>query len=347
MSTLIIPAAGLSTRFPGTRPKYSLTAPDGHSMLYKSVEGLLSKKQVERLIFTILKEHEEKYKFSAYIKSELESIAEQVECLILDKQTENQVQTIVKTIELKQISGPIHINDTDNAFTVELITNNIVTLVDLHKHKGKVNVANKSYAAVDEFGFLTNIVEKYIISHTFCCGLYSFANAAEFAYYADRNKPEYISQLIYNMLLDGHQFKVNYAQNYQDWGTLEDWTAYTKQFRTLFVDFDGVLVESTQNLSHQARRNVVAIHENCATLAKLQKEGKIQLIITTARPYSDRDFIEIFLSKYGLGVHTIITDCWHAHRTIINDFANTNSYPSCSAINLVRNSKDLEKYLSV
>lgn len=40
MKTLILPVAGRSSRFPGMRPKWLLTMPDGKLMLEKAVERL-------------------------------------------------------------------------------------------------------------------------------------------------------------------------------------------------------------------------------------------------------------------------------------------------------------------
>ena len=30
---------------------------------------------------------------------------------------------------------------------------------------------------------------------------------------------------------------------YYDWGTLEDWNKYKNEFKTLFIDIDGTLLE--------------------------------------------------------------------------------------------------------
>ncbi|MFZ9970293.1 MAG: portal protein [Bacteroidia bacterium] len=40
---ILVPAAGLSTRFPGTRPKFTLTDHEGRSMLYRALEPYIGK----------------------------------------------------------------------------------------------------------------------------------------------------------------------------------------------------------------------------------------------------------------------------------------------------------------
>jgi hypothetical protein len=53
-TTLIIPVAGQSTRFPNLRPKWLLTMPDGKLMVEKSIEKLEISK-FDRILFVCLK----------------------------------------------------------------------------------------------------------------------------------------------------------------------------------------------------------------------------------------------------------------------------------------------------
>ena len=41
----------------------------------------------------------------------------------------------------------------------------------------------------------------------------------------------------------------------------------------------------------------------------------------------------------------VIFDLYHANRTIINDYGTSNPYPTCDAINIVRNSNELERFI--
>ena len=77
----------------------------------------------------------------------------------------------------------------------------------------------------------------------------------------------------------------------------------------------------------------------------LSKSDDSQLIITTSRPYKEKENISKFCKKYGITVTNIITDLPHCRRYLINDFSNSNPYPSATAINLPRNNPDLENYL--
>ena len=60
MPTLILPVAGRSSRFPGMRPKWLLTMPDGKTMLQKSVEKI-NLAAYDRIVVVCLKEHVDEY----------------------------------------------------------------------------------------------------------------------------------------------------------------------------------------------------------------------------------------------------------------------------------------------
>ena len=72
-------------------------------------------------------------------------------------------------------------------------------------------------------------------------------------------------------------------------------------------------------------------------LKKLSDEGH-QIIFTTSRDKAASEIFTNFLKERGIKFKDIICDCNHAQRIIINDFANTNAFPSCDSISIPRNS---------
>ena len=60
MKSLIIPVAGKSSRYPGMRPKWLLTMPDGKLMIEKSV-SLIDLNKFKRIIIIALNEHVKKF----------------------------------------------------------------------------------------------------------------------------------------------------------------------------------------------------------------------------------------------------------------------------------------------
>ena len=54
---------------------------------------------------------------------------------------------------------------------------------------------------------------------------------------------------------------------------------------------------------------------------------------------------DLTTGKNSIKYDNIIFDLFHANRTIINDYGTSNPYPTCDAVNLVRNSNELERFL--
>ena len=68
MTTLIIPCAGKSSRYPNIKPKWLFTHPDGKSMLEKSVSPFLNNKKIKNKIITITKNIEKKFQVKFLVK---------------------------------------------------------------------------------------------------------------------------------------------------------------------------------------------------------------------------------------------------------------------------------------
>jgi hypothetical protein len=344
MLNLIIPACGKSTRFPNLRPKWLLTHPSGKSMLEESIRGL-NLENVDRIVAVVLKEQEEKYGF-------LEAITESVgddrfEFLLLDKQTSNQPETLSEAIRLGNIEGCVVSKDSDNYLESDIKYGNFVGAIDLRKI-GHINAGNKSYITSSIDGHVANIVEKDVISNMFCCGLYGFEDSQEYLKYYDTIKDSgdiYVSHVIHAMLLDGAGFQIEESKDFIDWGTLDDWNKFRNEYKTIFCDIDGVVVKSACNYMKPYLGPATSLRENVDVLNKLQASGKTMLIMTTARAEKFRDVTVEQLKREGLNYDALIMGLLHAKRIVVNDFAASNPYPSCEAINIKRNTNDLEELL--
>ena len=77
----------------------------------------------------------------------------------------------------------------------------------------------------------------------------------------------------------------------------------------------------------------------------LSKTGRVALIMTTARAEKYRQVTIDQLERAGLVYDKLIMGLPHARRTVINDFAASNIYPSCTAINLHRDTETLREFL--
>jgi hypothetical protein len=267
--------------------------------------------------------------------------------VILDEQTRNQPETVYNAILKENISGSICVKDCDNYFRMNANGKNFISYANLDDFKN-INPSNKSYIVKNNESIITNIAEKQILSKHFCTGSYGFDDVKIFKNYFEVLKNEdslYISHIIYKMILDGFKFGGINCFDYLDWGTLSDWIGYTKQYATIFVDLDGTLVENSGEYFEPKWGQTDGIKENVECINKLYDSGKIHVILTTCRKEYAREITEKQLKKIGLKYHRILYDLMHAKRILINDFSSTNPYPSCTAVNLKRNSNELHTFI--
>ena len=159
-TTLIIPAAGKSSRFPGTRPKWMLTHPSGVMMINASIQQF-SLKNVKEIVVVFLKNHliENKVSEEDIRKSFLDAgIETEVKIVVLEKETSSQPETVYRAIKDAKIEGPCFIKDSDNTFEYEPLPENQVVFHDLNKC-GLIKAHNKSYISIDSNNIIDGIVE--------------------------------------------------------------------------------------------------------------------------------------------------------------------------------------------
>lgn len=342
---------GKSTRFPNLRPKWMLTHPNGGFMGTEAISGI-DLSSFSNVYFVTHKSYEDTYQFTeGFIKQLKEKNPNnRFDFLFLEEQTSSQPETVYEAIRKLNITGPILVKDSDNYFVTNPdCMDNYVCYFDLNDGN-QFNAKNKSYIEFDNNGFISNIVEKKIISSTFSVGGYGFASAEEFCKYYERinhlTNEVYMSNIIFEMLLDGQKFTGIKTTAYEDWGTIDEWNRYKRTFRTLFVDIDGVLIENTSTYMKPFMGTGLPIIENIKLLQELYNEGRTKIILVTSRPSTHRKQTESELIQYDIPFDLLIMDLPHSQRIVINDFTNSNPFPSCNAINLERNSNTLGDYLT-
>lgn len=351
MNTLIIPCAGKSSRFPNMKPKWLLTHPDGELMIQKAISGL-NLEIYDRIVFTIVKEHAERYD-AKLILEQIFGSDKRCEILVLDNFTKSAGETIYNTLTQKNITGSFVVKDSDNFVKVVIpqdIQNQVVGL-NLQTSPNVSNIPGKSFLVINEQNILQDIIEKKIVSSIIGIGVYAFANAEDYlntykAVTAQESHGElYLSHIISYMISQNTIFIATMATGYEDWGTLNEWRDVQNRYKTYFVDIDGVLLKNAGKYGRLTwRDSKEVLVENIESLRKLQENGA-QIVITTSRTEEYRSALESLLNEYQLTPHAIVMGLNHASRVLINDFASTNPYPSCEAISIPRNGS-LKEYLS-
>jgi hypothetical protein len=326
------------------RPKWMLTHPSGRSMLAESIKGL-DLSNVDNIYAVVLKSHVKTYDFLDGIQRQIDD--DRFKFIVLDRRTKNQPETLAKAIKQEGITGAVACKDSDNFFSCKVKAGNFVAVADLCD-MGSINAGNKSYVETNSRNEIVSIAEKDVISSKFCCGLYGFEYASAFVDYYEELKNQkdiYISHIIHSMMLHRFNFTAVNTKEYIDWGTLEDWNKFRDGYKTIFLDIDGCMVKSSSDYMKPKLGTTKGIKDNIKVINEMYDSGKVEIILTTARPNHARELTEKQLTREGLKYHRLITGLQHNKRVVINDFAKTNTYRSCDAINLPRNSETLRDYL--
>jgi len=351
MKNLIIPMGGKSSRFPGMRPKWMLTHPmTNRFMVTESILGI-NLDFFDSICFIFLDEHEKKYQFLQGFKNELKecNLINKSKIIFLKEETFSQSETVYNAIKKENIDGFVFIKDSDGYYecNIESPTNQIA-FFDLND-MDDINARTKSYIELDVNGIVTNIVEKKVISSTFSAGGYGFESASQFCETFDKIQDLegecYVSNVIFEMILSGSKFEGLPTTKFKDWGTIDSWNNYKSQYRCLFVDIDGTLVTNSSVHFPPYVGNGESLQNNIDHLNSLRKSGKVKIVLTTSRPNYMRELTIKELDEKGVMYDELITGLPHCKRVIINDFAKSNPYPSCEAINIPRNSDNLEEFL--
>lgn len=345
MKTLLIPCAGASSRFPGMRPKWLLTHPDGKLMIVKALEGL-NLDFFDRIVIVILQQHIDKYQADLVLKQAFHGI--DIEIAVLPAPTSCASETVYQAVCQLQITGSVVVKDSDNQVKLHFSENiyNGIGALNIYSQEESFELRSKSFLLLNDKDIILDIIEKKIVSDCICVGVYAFENIADFcdAYMkivTQKIEGEiYLSHVIsYMICIQKNIFRALYVSSLKDWGTLQDWRKEQSAYKTYFVDFDGIcIMNSGKYGTTNWDNNKDLIVENLSELKRLQDIGA-QIIITTSRPAKYAAAIEDMLLRHGIKPYSILTGLNHAPRVLINDFAPTNPYPSAIAINIPRNQK--------
>lgn len=341
--TLLIPAAGKSSRYPGMRPKWMLTHPDGKMMIEKVLEDF-DYKSFKQTCIIILKEHCEKFEADLILN---QAFGNQVKLIILDKSTRSCPETLYTAIKKDNIEGQIIIKDTDCLVIPEEIKNdNFVVGLKINNNTDVRNIQNKSFVVKNDNDIMEDIVEKSIVSNNICVGVYSL-KAKDFIESYEKivnsnlmfnTKELYVSHIISHLMINEKKvFHFISAKKYVDWGTLKDWRIEKEKYKTYIFDIDGVVFYNYGKYGSKNWQNCLEpIKENVELIKKLSLSGN-EIIFMTSRPKNYIKMIKEYFKQENIKYKTIITNCNHSQRIIVNDFASTNPFPSCDSISVKRN----------
>jgi hypothetical protein len=346
---IIIPAAGLSTRYKSSKPKYLLTHPCGRLMIELVLESLRNNVLNPEIAIIILSDHNKLFNAELVLRQIAKSLDITLEILILDHVTTGPAETIYKYLLTLDVDENFLIKDADNIieFTRESVNSfekcdGFLLGGDIAKHAIS-EIHQKSFIICEPNGHIKSFIEKRVVSNLVCFGLYGFKSSKKYLELYDLlisskfSGERFVSQIVQLAILNSLHFEYREAIALKDWGVWDQWIQERKKFRTLFIDFDGVIVKSSGKYGVTTWDDeFMPIPDNIKLLKELADNGS-QIVITTARPESFRSRFEAFFGENRIKVTAFIFDLFHSERILINDFADSNPYPSATALNLVRN----------
>lgn len=218
---LLVPAAADKPEYANGLPYLFGLDKDGVIICIKSIMGLELDK-FDNIYFTVLKKHDERFFIVDSLNLQFMRLGiKNARVVVLEEPTKDQAETIYKTILKENIQGSIFIKDADCYFSTELNFENAVAIFPIEELE-MLAPKDKSYVAVDDMYYLTNIIEKSVVGHYISAGGYSikYVDAFLLCYQQLRGYGRlYLSHIIYAMLLNKKTFRPMMVYEYKDWGT--------------------------------------------------------------------------------------------------------------------------------
>ncbi len=222
--SLIVPAAADNAATPDVMPYVFGLDSSGVMLCVRALQGL-NLDVFDNIYITILRKHAERFCVSDLLAMQLRRFGmDNARIVVLDEPTRSQTETIYRTIRKEGIEGGIFIKDADGYFAGEVRRENAIAIYPMESMP-LLDPQHKSYVAVDDMYYVTNMIEKRIIGHHFNAGGSCFENVEDYcAYYeslSQKSDKVYVSHIIYQMLLDKKKFRPIEVNRFLDWGSPE------------------------------------------------------------------------------------------------------------------------------
>ncbi len=227
----IMPMGGGGTRF--GNHNFELPKPlipiCGKPFFYWAAESILQDIAIKDLTFVILKDHDERFGLAAKIREEYPD----AQIVMLDHVLNGAVLTCLEGVKGITDDAPILFNDCDHFFRCTSLARGLQE-GSLSGISGALLTFRSdnpaySYAKSDDDGFVTETVEKKVVSNDAICGAYWFSDADTFrnaatAYLENCAYDEFFMSGVYNTLAASKAKIVTYQVDYHvSFGTPDEY----------------------------------------------------------------------------------------------------------------------------
>lgn len=347
---LLVTLGGLSTRFGLKRPKWMLTHPRGHTMLEAVIRGVYSPLHFDEIILAVTDQVMQEFDLDG--ATILRACAEfPVTLCHLQGASRSQLETAARCVEQFGLQGPVLVKDCDSYFEWDgsAWPRSGVFVHRVSQNDQIPRLQNKSFAIASprDSLLIDRISEKKMASDVICIGGYLFESAQDIvsSYQAlsiDAVGPLFMSDAVNDCILRyGAKFQHIHATRYIDWGTFEEWKAYTARFKNWIIDIDGTILSNTSRFGPKQWGTGAPLTRTVEALSKLDPEYN-HVTLMSARPKGMLALTMAELSRHRIRYDELILGALHAPRSVVNDFNDsTAAYPMATAVNVLRDSDDL------
>lgn len=230
---LVMPMGGAGTRFfdNGYECPKPLLEINGKPFFYWATRSIEKYVELESLTFVVLREHINRFKIDDVIKAYFPKAG----IVVLEKVLNGAVLTCMEGVKELSDNVPVLFNDCDHAFTSTAF-NDFCKKGEFSEPDGALLtfLSNKpcySYLKKNEQGYVTETVEKEVISDEAICGAYYFKDKRTFLGAAEEylNKcsyKEFFVSGVYNVLAQkGGKIKGLLTDFHVPFGTPEEYEA--------------------------------------------------------------------------------------------------------------------------
>lgn len=337
---ILVPAAGLSTRYPNMRPKYLLYDYKGDLMLKNAVQQFIGSDH--RITVGILQEHDEKFDAVKHIQNAIPNI----NIVVLPEKTKGPADTIYQMLKWIQVEDfEFLVKDCDSFFTHDIPSGNYICISKIADHDVLRKLSSKSFVKYNEQDIVTDIIEKQVVSDTFCVGGYKFESAAQYRETYNKLSQSvneiFVSHIIQHMLISAKTFTMSRVRDYVDVGTIDEWQEFNNK-PVIFCDVDGTLIKSQSRFGeNNYYTDPVVLEENYKLIKEWYNKGA-QIIFTTSREARYHDVTQTMIKKLGFDNCLVLTGLNISTRILINDYNESNPYPRAVAYNIKRDHDNLK-----
>jgi hypothetical protein len=324
-------------------PKYLRPLSDMRPMLSWALDSVREATDKNHIFMAIRKENEDVWGASSILKQ----VEPDIQLLILPRETNGPADTVVCMLEEFSVSGSFIVKDCDCSMKPISFADGGNAVFLGWRETAIGDRGSKSWVEVEGDNGLglmkvTAITEKQRPTDWYVCGAYQFADADKFLGYfngadINRSKEVFCSSVIQKMMAAGDGFSGVPCHNLHDWGTWDKYVTWRQQRKVYFLDIDGCTTQAGMPYGAGSWRDVHVLDGVKEKTAKMIADG-CSIILVTSRPGTEAGVTEAVLKEDGVQWTRIVYGIPNGPRVLVNDYAASNPYPACSAINTKRNS---------